>query len=339
MERLAQINVNTVYPTVWNWGYTLYPSQVADRVIGAKVDPDPGFEGRDMLAEIVKIGKQKGIRVIPWFEFGFMAPADSELARRRPQWLTNRRDGTQIKMEGEHPRVWLNPFHPEVQQFMIDLVVEMVEKYDIQGVQLDDHFGLPSEYGYDEFTVELYKQENAGQTPPDDPKNPEWLRWRADKITQFKKRLFDEIKKRKQECIVALSPNPQRFSYEEFLADWESWERQGLVEELVVQIYRNDINAFAAELDREEMQNARKHIPVGVGILAGLKGKPVSMEQIQEQLETVRNKGYAGVSFFFYESMWNWAPTSPEERQAAFGGLFPETMAAPDLSKGWEPEK
>jgi len=31
--------------------------------------------------------------VIPWFEFGFMAPADSDLAKRHPDWLTSRRDG------------------------------------------------------------------------------------------------------------------------------------------------------------------------------------------------------------------------------------------------------
>ena len=28
IEKLAKLNFNTLYPTVWNWGYTLYPSQV-----------------------------------------------------------------------------------------------------------------------------------------------------------------------------------------------------------------------------------------------------------------------------------------------------------------------
>jgi len=75
--------------------------------------------------------------VIPWFEFGFMAPADSDLAKRHPDWLTSRRDGSQIWIEGKH-EVWLNPFRPEVQQFIQDLILEIVSK-DIDGIQFDDH--------------------------------------------------------------------------------------------------------------------------------------------------------------------------------------------------------
>ena len=331
MQRLAQLNFNTVYPAVWNWGYTLYPSQVAERTFGQKIEPDPGLKGRDILAEIIQHGRDKDLRVIPWFEFGFMAPADSELARRRPAWITNRFDGTQIKMEGDHPRVWLNPFHPDVQQFILDLILEIVTKYDVDGIQFDDHFGLPSEFGYDEFTVDLYKKENGGQSPPEDPKDPKWIRWRANKITEFKERVFKGIKELKQDCIISLSPNPQRFSYEFFLADWETWERRGYVEELIVQLYRDDLNIFIQELERPEVEAARTHIPVGIGILSGLKNRPVSMEQIQKQLEVVREKGFSGVSFFFYESLWNWAPVSPESREAALAELFPKKITAPSL--------
>ncbi len=34
VNRLADLNFNTLYPTVWNWGYTLYPSATARREIG-----------------------------------------------------------------------------------------------------------------------------------------------------------------------------------------------------------------------------------------------------------------------------------------------------------------
>ncbi|MFM6151725.1 MAG: glycoside hydrolase family 10 protein, partial [Sphaerospermopsis kisseleviana] len=109
LRTLHQLNFNTVYPAVWNWGYTLYPSKVAAKVIGKSVDPTPGLQKRDMLKEIVTEGHKQGLTVIPWFEFGFMAPADSLLAKNRPAWLTNRRDGTKIVKEGTHNRVWLNP--------------------------------------------------------------------------------------------------------------------------------------------------------------------------------------------------------------------------------------
>ncbi|NEQ21547.1 MAG: family 10 glycosylhydrolase, partial [Microcoleus sp. SIO2G3] len=191
IQRLKELNFNTVYPTVWNWGYTLYPSQVAERVTGRAVrlvtpldvslNPDLGVQGRDMLKEMVEQGHKNGLRVIPWFEFGFMAPADSELAKRHPDWLTQNSKGVKTKKEGTHDRVWLNPFKPEVQQFIQDLVVEIVNHYDVDGIQFDDHFGLPSDLGYDPFTIELYKKEHQGKAPSTNPQDAEWVRWRANK--------------------------------------------------------------------------------------------------------------------------------------------------------------
>lgn len=305
LQNLQQLNFNVVYPTVWNWGWTLYPSKVAQTVIGRSLDPEPGLQGRDMLKEAVNVGHQQNLKVIPWFEFGFMAPADSQLAKRHPQWLTSRRDGSKIWKEGTHDRVWLNPFRPEVQQFIQDLIVEMVRNYDIDGIQFDDHFGLPSELGYDAYTVALYKKEHGGKAPPANSKDPEWLRWRANKITNYMKRVFTAIKAANKNCIVSIAPNPQRFSYEFFLADWEKWERMGLVEDLVIQVYRDDPNVFISELQYPEVKAAKSHIPVSIGIMTGLKAKHVPMTRIAQQVQQVRDRNFAGVSFFFYESLWN----------------------------------
>jgi uncharacterized lipoprotein YddW (UPF0748 family) len=203
LRTLQQFNFNTVYPAVWNWGYTLYPSKVAAKVIGKAVDPTPGLQKRDMLKEIITEGHKQNLTVIPWFEFGFMAPADSLLAKNRPGWLTNRKDGTRIVKEGIHSRVWLNPFRPEVQKFIQDLIVEIVKNYDLDGIQFDDHFGLPSELGYDPYTTALYQQEHQGKLPPTDFKNPEWVNWRANKITAFMQRVFTAIKANKKDCIVS----------------------------------------------------------------------------------------------------------------------------------------
>jgi len=339
LQRLDELNFNTVYPTVWNWGWTLYPSKVAQSVIGRSLDPTPGLQKRDMLKEVVDVGHKKGLTVIPWFEFGFMAPADSQLAKRHPQWLTNRANGTRIVKEGTHDRVWLNPFHPEVQQLIQNLVVEIVRNYNIDGIQFDDHFGLPSELGYDAYTVALYKKEHNGKAPPTDFKNPEWVSWRANKITNYMKRVFTAIKATKKNCIVSVAPNPQRFSYDFFLADWQKWERMGLIEELIVQIYRNDLNVFNTELEYPEVKAARSHIPVSIGILSGLKGRYVPMQQIQTQVQSVRDRKFAGVSFFFYETLWNLANEKPLQRQTSFGKLFPTPKAYPNLLVSWKPEK
>ncbi len=74
---LAEANFNTLYPTVWNWGYTLYPSKVSESITGLALDPTEGLQNRDILKEIVREGHKKGMSVIPWFEFGFMSPADA----------------------------------------------------------------------------------------------------------------------------------------------------------------------------------------------------------------------------------------------------------------------
>jgi uncharacterized lipoprotein YddW (UPF0748 family) len=63
------------------------------------------------------------------------------------------------------------------------------------------------------------------------------------------------------------------------------------------------------------------------------------MKQIQEQVQAVRDQGFAGVSFFFYETLWNLvsdpAIAAPEERlrrrKAGFQSLFPSPAARPTV--------
>ncbi|MBD2103697.1 glycoside hydrolase family 10 protein [Leptolyngbya sp. FACHB-261] len=328
LERLKQLNFNTVYPTVYQGGYTLYPSRVAERTLGHRVDPHPGLQRRDMLLEVVRRGHQLGLSVLPWLEFGLMAPEVSTLAARHPDWLTQRQDGSQVVMEGKDRRVWLNPFHPGVQQFMVSLVDELAANYNIDGLQLDDHFGLPVELGYDPYTVQLYRRER-GQLPPSDYRDPAWMRWRAEKLTALMRRIFYTLKRRRPRALMALSPNPWEFSYQNYLQDWRDWERRGLVEELIVQVYRSDLERFRLELGRPELQQAASHIPVGVGILAGLKNRLSPSEQIQAQVELARSSGLAGVSFFFYETL--------AQQDDTLKALFPTPASRPSLQSSPKP--
>jgi uncharacterized lipoprotein YddW (UPF0748 family) len=297
--------------------------------------------GQDVLAEIVKQGNKQGLKVIPWFEYGFMTPPNSALARRHPDWITVRQDSTKTLKEVldeqqliqnvpkfirnglVSKQVWLNPLHPQVQKFIRNLIVEVVTKYDVAGIQLDDHFGLPVELGYDAFTVRLYRQEHQGQSPPNDPLNEEWMRWRANKISDFMQQIFKAVKAVKPNAIVSLSPNSQDFSYRAYLQDWQYWVQRGWVEELVIQIYRDDLKSFVTQLSQPALEVARRHIPVGVGILTGTWGRPVDIAQISEQVKAVRDRGFDGVSFFYWESLWGYlAPESPRKRRKVFQALF-----------------
>jgi len=303
MSQLRRLNFNTIYPVVWNSGYTSYPSAVAKK-IGIPFF-DRGSEGQDILADVIAQAHRQGLLAIPWFEFGFMITAESELAAHHPDWMSDRRDGTQIWQDGIYQRRWLNPFMPEVQQFIQRMILEIVTRYEVDGIQFDDHFGLPAEFGYDDFTQQLYQQEHQGKLPPTDPHQTEWVRWRAAKITDFMTQIFHAIKAQKHDVVIALSPNNYSFSYHQYLQDWKTWERRGLIEELTLQVYSDNLQDFVADLARPEVQLAKQHIPVSIGILTGLKDQPVSIAQIEAQVEAVRDRQFAGLSFFFYESLWN----------------------------------
>ena len=163
-----------------------------------------------MLEEAVDLAHSRGLAVIPWFEFGLMAPAESELVRLHPDWVAARKDGSKIfNVHGSDTSVWLSPAHPQVQQFLTDLVTEVVTKYDVDGIQFDDHLGMPTVVGYDAYTVQLYKQEHQGKTPPTNPQDPEWMKWRASKLSDLMVKIYSAVKTHKPDCIISLSPNPK----------------------------------------------------------------------------------------------------------------------------------
>ena len=156
--------------------------------------------------------------------------------------------------------VWLNPFRPEVQQLLTDLALEVITLYDVDGVQFDDHFSLPIAFGYDAYTKALYLRETGRDVPPN-PQDQAWVRWRANKLTSFLRRLRTTLKARKPDLLLSLSPNYADFAYKLQIQDWRTWVKEGLVDEVVVQVYRPDVASFTAELDRPEFQEiGRAHV-------------------------------------------------------------------------------
>lgn len=320
MYQLAQVNFNTIYPVVWNSGYANFPSPTAQKH-GFQPFIPRGKQGYDILTEITQQAHRQNLLVLPWFEFGFMAPPTSELALQHPEWLTRQRDGKMESKSAAGEVVWLNPFLPAVQQAIRDLVMEVVDRYDIDGIQFDDHLSLPREFGYDTYTLALYQKETKKPAPAD-PNAPDWVKWRADKISAFVAQLSQDIKARKPYLIFSISPNSYDQAYRLALQDWLEWVRQGWVDEIVVQNYRPDFDAFSKHLAEPALQEARRKIPTAVGILTGVRHRTTPMDTIQNKIEAARRNGL-GVSFFFYESLWDVAPEPPQERQSRFRALFP----------------
>jgi uncharacterized lipoprotein YddW (UPF0748 family) len=343
LQQLAQLNFNTIYPVVWNRGFTLYPSAIAAKLTGHQQMPLLGFMhlGQDVLAETINLAHRTGLRVIPWFEYGFIVPKSSAIATKHPEWLTHTLAETQ-QQQSDRPvqtnpdslptfpeaidrssyQSWLNPLHPEVQDFILSLLKEIVSNYAVDGIQLDDHFSLPVAYGYDAYTTKLYQQEHQGQLPPENDANEEWVRWRSQKINAFIAQIANTLRQIKPNLVISVSPNSYEFAYRYHLQDWLTWVESGWVDEVILQVYRRDLDSFIHELQQPALQIARQKIPVGIGILTGIVGQPVSIEQVQQQVQTVSDFQFNGFSFFYWESMWGYfAPESPYRRREGFAQL------------------
>ena len=326
MSQLRSLNFNTIYPVVWNSGYVNFPSAVAARY-GIQPFVRRGTDGHDILADLVNQAHGQNLLVIPWFEFGFMVPQTSELATLHPEWLTQTRDGSQVSRGPAGEVAWLNPFHSEVQRFLTELVMEAVTNYDIDGVQFDDNLGLPREFGYDTYTKALYQREMK-KSVPSNVADGAWVKWRADKISLFVKQLNQAIKSRKPKAIFSISPNYYDHAYKLTLQDWLNWVRQGFVDEVIMQVYRSDLNSFTAKINRPEIIESQQRVSTAIGILTGLRRRPVSIEQIKSQTRTAQQRGL-GVSYFYYESLWEDAPENVIDRIAGFQSLFPNSVIRP----------
>ncbi|WP_242018402.1 glycoside hydrolase family 10 protein [Pseudanabaena sp. FACHB-1998] len=319
LQQLKQLNFNTIYPVVWNGGYVMYPSSVAQRE-GIQPFVYRGSEGQDIVADIIAQAHQHDLLVMPWFEFGFMAPPTSELALTHPNWLTQERNGDTTSITAAGEVAWLNPFHPEVQKFLTELVLEAVTNYDLDGIQFDDHTSLPKTFGYDRYTLSLYKQETKKDAPAD-VDDPAWVRWRANKLTAFMANLNKAVKQRKPNVIFSVSPNYYEFAYKQQLQDWLGWVRQNIVDELIVQVYRNDLDDFRSQVSRAEIVEVQNKISTGIGILSGLRNSNVPMSRVYSQVITAQERGL-GISFFYYKSLWGYGPESVSDRQKDLKYLF-----------------
>lgn len=328
LQQLKALGFNTIYPVVWQRGFTLFPSPIAKKFIGAATAPDPNFANRDMLAEIVEIARSLHLRVIPWFEYGLATLPGSVLSNRYPHLLTLDKNGKSLRTKVSDGKpdhfVWLNPCHPDVQQFMVELIADVVKRYAVDGIQLDDHFGFPVELGHDSFTRELYGVENRGKPMPPAPRNADRLKWTTRKLTELLSQIVRTVRTTQPDCLISLSPNPLAFSKTNYSVDWQTWIRQGLVDELVVQVYRDSLTSFVGEIDKREIHDIASTIPTAIGILSGLKNKPVHTDRLLEQMRQVRQRNLSGVAFFFYETLFyeQLSPAKVVRSATELQGLF-----------------
>lgn len=125
MDFLAATGFNAVFPVVWNKATTLYCSQVMRSRFDVEIAPQ--FVGRDCLAELIVEARRVGIKVIPWFEYGFASSYNLNgglILAKKPEWAARDCNGNLLKKNGFE---WMNALNLQVQEFMLSLVLEVVK--------------------------------------------------------------------------------------------------------------------------------------------------------------------------------------------------------------------
>ena len=297
-----EYHISNIFMCVLNKGRTLYPSKVMKDVTGIEQMED--LAGRDPLKEMIEAAHKSGIKVHAWLEYGFAAAHGKlgEILERHPTWASKDQAGNILVRNNFY---WMNPFMPEVQDFMSSLVAEIVKNYDIDGIQGDDRMpALPSEGGYDEYTVNLYKAEHNGTPPPLNTKDEAWIEWRCNKLSQYMARLYQEVKAIRATVIVSSAPGIYPWGKKEYLQDWPKWLKDGYLDYVIPQVYRTDIAQYRSTLTQQAnaVQGDLKK-KVYVGLMIKNDTYTPSEAFLKSMIEANRSNSITGECFWYYDGL------------------------------------
>jgi uncharacterized lipoprotein YddW (UPF0748 family) len=310
MQVLADAGFNYVFPVVWNQGFTLFPSSVMkNEFLDEQFEIDSRYTGRDPLAEVIEEASKKDLEVIPWLEFGFSSSYNANgghILEAKPEWAAKDQSGNLLKKNGFE---WMNALDVNVQGFMLQLILEVVTKYPVAGIQGDDRLpSLPSEGGYDSKTRKLHK-DKFGTEPPLNTKDATWLKFRADILTGFLNNLKIEVKAVRPDLLISMAPSPYPFGYKEYLQDYPTWLEKNLVDLLHPQFYRkDDLIAYKGlvddAVDRLFDKNHPEHLfNTSPGVLTKSGIYNIDPTDLWECIKYNRNNGIRGEVQFFYEGL------------------------------------
>jgi uncharacterized lipoprotein YddW (UPF0748 family) len=297
--------INHIFVVMWNKGRTLYPSSIMKNTFGIEIEEK--LQGRDPLREILDAAHADSIKVYAWMEYGFAAENSGfgeHILRLKPHWAALGQDGAVVVKNGFK---WMNALNPEVQDFMMSLLKEVVTKYpDLDGIQGDDRLpALPTECGYNPEILAEYKKENNGATPTHPKNDTQWVDWRAAKLSLFAKRIYTELKRIRPTIQISMAPSIYPFAKTEYLQDWPTWVQNGWVDLVAPQIYRYDITAYRNELAKIVNQQipANKLSTLAPGVLLKVGTYRPTEVFLQEMINENRSRNLNGEVFFFYEGL------------------------------------
>jgi uncharacterized lipoprotein YddW (UPF0748 family) len=271
-------NVNTLLVQVRRRGDVYYK--------GGPEPPGPeqaiGHDGLRALLDAARSGSPRlevhaWIPVYPIWSNRDAPPTDPSHAFNRhgpnaageDKWLLTRDDGETWAGNG----YWLDPGHPAVSAYLVDLATDLVQRYDVDGLHLDypryyqgDGVGggaWDRRWGYNEASVLRFNWEHARAGQPD-ANDPLWVQYRRDRVTDLVRRIRESTLaarpalKLSAAVIGSWGAGPRTdaewlrtAAYGYVFQDWRGWLEQGLLDQAYVMSYFREFEPLqAAWLDR-----------------------------------------------------------------------------------------
>jgi uncharacterized lipoprotein YddW (UPF0748 family) len=298
LDALVAQGWNTIFPAIWNRGFTAWPSAVMERHGLPTQDPFFAAAGMDPLPLLVDLAKERGLTLIPWLEYGFAAEPvgrPGPLLTARPRWAARDRRGQVVVHGGLR---WLNALDPEVREVLAELALEVAERYGVDGVQGDDHIALPFNASPDAATLARYRQ-ITGTAPGPWPGDRRWNRFRRATISRWVREVGERLHRLRPGVLWCLSPAPPPLGLRELMQDSATWLRDGSVDLLVPQWYRPSLPAF-----RHALLGTLKGLPperrrqVVAGMALRPNGRNLDPENARRMVRLCRQEGLGGVAVF-----------------------------------------
>jgi uncharacterized lipoprotein YddW (UPF0748 family) len=310
LDRAVQLNLNAVVLQVRPMCDALYPSKMepwSEFLTGAMGRaPDPIY---DPLEFAIHEAHRRGLELHAWFNpyrarhsASKNAPSTGHITRTRPELV--------IKYG---PYRWLDPGEPAVEDYSRSVILDVVRRYDIDGVHIDDYF-YP------------YPMKAAAGGVVDFPDDTTWKRyargggtlsrgdWRRANVDRFVQKLYLGIKKEKNWVKFGVSPfgiwrtgQPASVkglsARDELFADSRKWLAAGWLDYLTPQLYwsiGSPQQRFPVLLQWWSDQNAsRRHLWPGISLSETGSAKPRSGEEILGQVQLIRSQsGSDGMCFW-----------------------------------------
>jgi uncharacterized lipoprotein YddW (UPF0748 family) len=236
LDRAAATGLNALVVQVRPSCDAIYPSELepwSEFLTGRSGEaPSPMY---DPLQRWIDGCRARGMELHAWFN-PFRARHFQAKGPDAPTHITQRRGDLAKRYDNLQ---WLDPGEPEARAHTLRVVLDVVRRYDIDGVHFDDYFYPYPKEGQQFPDENSFRKFGAGKARDD---------WRRESVNQFVKQLYDEVKKLKPHVRVGISPfgiyrpgHPagiQGFDqYANLYADVRLWLREGWLDYLAPQLY------------------------------------------------------------------------------------------------------